>query len=172
MTTAGTYTVTVKTPANCTYQKSVTVTQGIVPVVQNASLSICSDTPTATFNLTSAQNNISTTAGVTFDYYLNQADAVAGNTNTIANPTAHSSGNTTVYVRVKSSTCSKVANLQLIVNQKPVAAITASSTVICNNGSITLTSNYATGNTWSTGQTTQSITVNAPGVYTLSLIHI
>lgn len=164
----GTYTVSVTTPANCTYQKSVTVTQGVVPVVQNASLSICSDTPTATFNLTSAQNNISTTSGVTFDYYLNQADAVAGNTNTIANLTSHVSGNATIYVRVKSSTCSKVANLQLVVNQKPVPVITASATVICNNGSITLTSNYATGNTWSTGQTTQSITINAPGVYTLT----
>lgn len=164
----GTYTVTVTTLANCTYQKSVTVTQGVVPTVQNASLSICSDTATATFNLTSAQNNISTTPGVTFEYYLNQADAVAGNTNTISNPAAHVSGNATVYVRVKSSTCSKVANLQLIVNQKPVAVITASASVICNNGSITLTSNYATGNTWSTGQTTQSITVNTPGVYTLT----
>jgi len=167
VTTPGTYTATVTTPSNCTFQKSVTVTQGVVPAVQNASLSICSDTPTATFNLTSAQNNISTTSGVTFDYYLNQADAVAGNTNTITNPTSHTSGNATIYVRVKSSTCSKVANLQLIVNQKPVPVITASSTVICNNGSITLTSNYATGNTWSTGETTQSITVNTPGVYTL-----
>lgn len=168
VSTPGTYTVTVKTPANCTYQKSVTVTQGVVPAVQNTSLSLCSDTSTATFNLTSAQSNISTTPGVTFDYYLNLADAIAGNTSTIANPAAHVSGSTTIYVRVKSTTCSKVANLQLIVNQKPVPAITTSANVICNNGSVTLTSNFATGNTWSTGQTTQSITVNSAGTYTLT----
>lgn len=168
VSSAGTYTVSVKTLANCTYQKSVTVTQGVVPVVQNTSLSICSDTSTATFNLTSAQANLSTTSGVTFDYYLNQADALAGNTNIIASPTAYVSGNATVYVRIKSSTCSKVTTLQLIVNSKPVPVITASANAICNNGNVTLTSNFAIGNVWSNGQTTQSITVNTAGTYTLT----
>ncbi|MCU7615472.1 T9SS type B sorting domain-containing protein [Chryseobacterium sp. GMJ5] len=166
--TPGIYTVTVKTPANCEYQKSVTVTQGIVPVVQNSTLSQCSGTSTATFNLISAQTNISTTSGVTFDYYVNQADAVAGNTNTIATPTAYISGNAIIYVRVKSATCSKVAQLQLIVNPKPLPVITASATAICNGNTVTLTSNLATGNVWSNGQTTQSIIVSSAGTYTLT----
>src|SRR5690606_2357241 len=102
-----------------------------------------------TFDLTSAQSNISTTPGVSFDYYLNQTDALAGNTNTIASPTTYTSGSTTIYIRVKSSTCSKVATLQLIVNPKPIPTITASSNIICNNNSVTLTSNFATGNLWS-----------------------
>ncbi|WP_053082732.1 T9SS type B sorting domain-containing protein [Chryseobacterium angstadtii] len=167
-TAPGIYTVTVKTPANCEYTKSVTVTQGVVPAIQNANLSECSNSATATFNLTSAQPNISTTANVSFDYYLNQADALAGNTNTIANPTAYTSGNTTVYVRVKSSTCFKVAELQLAVTQFPVPTITASSMTICFGGNVTLTSSNATGNTWSTGATTQTITITAPGTYTLT----
>lgn len=40
----------------------------------------------------------------------------------------------------------------------------------CSNGpySATLTSNYASGNTWSTGETTQSITVHSTGTYTVT----
>ncbi|MCJ7933422.1 MAG: T9SS type B sorting domain-containing protein [Chryseobacterium sp.] len=165
---SGTYSVTVKTPANCQYTKSVTVIQGAIPTVQNSSLSLCSNSNTATFNLTSAQPNISTTPGATFHYYLNQADALAENNNTIATPAAYTSGNTTIYVLVKSGSCSKIAELQLLVNLKPIPTITASSHVICYNGAVTLTSSAATGNTWSNGATTQSITVSAPGTYTLT----
>ncbi|GAA5100586.1 hypothetical protein GCM10023210_39270 [Chryseobacterium ginsengisoli] len=168
VSTAGTYTVTVKTPANCQYTKSVTVTQGAVPVVQNSTLSLCSNTNTGIFNLTSAQPNISTTSGVIFSYYLNQTDALAENSNTITTPTAYISGNNTIYVLVKSGSCSKVAELQLIVNLKPIPTITTSSNVICNNIPVTLTSSSATGNTWSNGATTQSITVSTPGTYTLT----
>ncbi|SHM66480.1 T9SS type B sorting domain-containing protein [Chryseobacterium polytrichastri] len=168
VSTPGTYMVTVKTPANCLYQKSIIVTQGIVPTVQNSSLSQCSDSTTATFNLTSAQPSISTTSSINFDYYINQADALAGNTNTISNPTTYASGNATLYVRIKSTTCSKIAELQLIVNQKPVPTITASSNLICTGNSITLTSSFAIGNIWSTGQNTQSIIVNSAGTYTLT----
>ncbi len=168
VSTAGTYTVTVKTPANCEYQKSITVTQGVVPVVQNSSLSQCSNSSTAIFNLTSAQTAISTTSGVTFDFYLNQADAVAGNSNTINNPTTYTSGNTTIYVRVKSATCAKVAQLQLTINTNAAPTITASGPAICNGNGVTLTSNASTGNVWSTGATTQSITVTTAGTYTLT----
>lgn len=38
---------------------------------------------------------------------------------------------------------------------------------ICPGNTITLTSNYATGNNWSTGALTQSISVNTSGTYTL-----
>ncbi|MGI9582806.1 T9SS type B sorting domain-containing protein, partial [Chryseobacterium sp. RRHN12] len=168
VSTPGTYSVTVTTPSGCHYQKSVAVTQGVVPVVQNASLSQCSSSATSTFNLTSAQANISTTSGVTFDYYVNQADAIAGNTNTIATPTAYLSGNATVFVLVKSATCSKVAELQLTITQAGSPTITSSSPTICFGGSVTLISNQAAGNTWSTGATTQSITVTTPGTYTLT----
>ncbi|SFN57998.1 gliding motility-associated C-terminal domain-containing protein [Chryseobacterium oleae] len=168
VTAPGTYTVTVKTPANCEYTKSVTVTQGVVPTIQNSSLSQCSNSATAVFNLTSSQQGISTMTALSFDYYVNQADALAGNANTIPNPTAYTSGNTTVYVRVKSSTCFKVAQLQLSVTQFPVPTITASSSTICYGGSVTLTSSNATGNTWSTGATTPSITITTPGTYTLT----
>lgn len=48
------------------------------------------------------------------------------------------------------------------------AAISAGGpTSFCPGGSVVLTSNSATGNTWSTGATTPSISVNTAGVYTL-----
>lgn len=168
VSTPGTYTVTVTTPANCQYTKSVTLTQGTVPVVQNSSLNVCSTTNTGTFNLTSAQPNISTTSGATFSYYLNQADALAGNSNTIATPTIHTSGNTTIYVLVKTGSCSKIAELQLVVNSLPITTISSSSNVICGNTPVILTSNFTTGNTWSNGATTQSISVSTPGTYSLT----
>lgn len=168
VSTPGTYSVTVTTSANCQYTKSVTLTQGTVPIVQNSSLSLCSTTNTGTFNLTTAQPNISTTSGVTFSYYLNQADALAGNGNMITTPLTHTSGNATIYVLVKTGSCSKIAELQLIVNLTPIATIASSSNAICSNNPVVLTSNFATGNTWSNGATTQSITVSTPGTYSLT----
>lgn len=166
--TSGSYTVTVKTPANCLYQKTVVVTQGIVPIVNNTSLSICTNSTTEQFNLTSAQNSLSTTAGVAYDFYTNQADALAGNNNMIANPNNYTSGNAIIYVRVKSLTCFKIAELHLILNSKPLPTITPSATLICNNSPVTLTSSLPTGNTWNTGATTQSIVVTTPGTYALT----
>lgn len=137
------------------------------PIVQDSVLSMCSDTATAIFDLTSAQSAISVTPGISFTYYENAVDANAGNNNSIPDPTLFSSGNMTVYVRVQSSTCYSIAKLELIVNVKPVASITASSMVICHDVPITLTSNFPTGNMWSTGETTQSISVNTGGTYSL-----
>ncbi|MEY8761271.1 T9SS type B sorting domain-containing protein [Chryseobacterium tongliaoense] len=168
VTTPGVYTVTVTTPAGCQYQKSVTVTEDPVPTVQNASLSECTNGTTATFNLNSAESAISSTQGVNFTYYVNQADAIAGNASTISSPGAYTSGNATIYVRVTLGNCFKIAELQLNLTQTSTPTITASSTTICYGGSVTLTSSQATGNLWSTSATTSSITVTAPGTYTLT----
>ena len=168
ISTPGNYTVTVTTNGGCQYTKTVTVTQGSVPVVQNATLSICYSAGNSVFDLTSAQPNISTTAGATFTYYQNIADANAANTNTIANPATFNSGNTTIYVLLTIGECRKVATLQLIATEIPIAIISTSSSTICNGNSVTLTSNLPTGNLWSTGQTSQTITVNIAGTYTLT----
>lgn len=132
--------------------------------VQNATLTQCSNL----FDLTTAEPNISTAPGISFDYYENQADALAGNTNTIATPTSYTPGSTTVFVRVESGTCFSIAKLQLNIVQAPATVITSSSPTICAGGNVTLTSNQATGNTWSTGEITQSITITVPGTYTLT----
>ncbi|MCC2589767.1 choice-of-anchor L domain-containing protein [Chryseobacterium sp. MFBS3-17] len=168
-TQAGVYSVQVLVPGtSCPGTAEITINVLPVPQVQDAALDLCSGGTTGTFNLTSAQPSISTTAGATFLYYLNQADAQAGNANTIANPAAHTSGSGIVYVRVTLGQCSVVAQLTLTINQSPAQpVITASANAICGAGSVTLTSSAASGNTWSTGETTQSITITTPGTYTL-----
>ncbi len=74
-----------------------------------------------------------------------------------------------MYVRVASAVCFKVAKIQLSINTNPIPVITASATTICQGNSITLTSNFPTGNFWSTGETTQSITIYTAGTYTLTV---
>lgn len=167
--TSGTYTVTATTSGGCQFQQSVTVSEFPVPNVQNAVLSACSVTGTFTFDLTSAQPNISTSSGVTFTYYTSLADANAGNTNNITNPTSHNSGTAIIYVRVSNGNCFKIAELQLNVGITPTPVISQSAPAICGTTPVTLTSNYATGNVWSTGATTQSIIVSTPGTYTLTV---
>jgi hypothetical protein len=68
------------TPATITIQ----VTQPIT--VQNATLLKCYQNGGINYNLTKHNLRLQTAPGVTFAYYLNAADANAGNTNTIANP--------------------------------------------------------------------------------------
>lgn len=167
--TAGTFTVTVTTAEGCQFSQTATTTIDTPPVAQNAALNICSAASTGTFDLTSAQPSISTSLGVTFTYYVNQADAIAANGSFITNPTSHVSPSATIYVLVKKGTCATVVQLQLTVSQSVTPTITASAPAICGSNSVTLTSNYATGNTWSTGQTSQSITVSTPGTYTLTV---
>ncbi len=68
-----------------------------------------------------------------------------------------------------SSTASNVINVT--VNPIPAApTITAGGpTTFCSGGSVVLTSSSSTGNTWSTGATTQSITVSTSGTYTVNV---
>ncbi|WP_415326450.1 choice-of-anchor L domain-containing protein [Chryseobacterium sp. MMS23-Vi53] len=181
-TQPGVYTVQVFLPGNtCPGTASITIVGGTSPTVQNATLTACYVTGNAIFNLTSAQGSISTTPGATFAYYLTQADALAGNTNTIPNPTTFQSAGQTVYVSVKSGFCSKVAELQLIKAPQMTATIAPPTQLTCTNSQITLnasTSVYPTGATfaWTTtngnivsGANTLTPVVNAAGTYTLTI---
>lgn len=152
----------------CSTVVQLQLTVSSTPVVQNATLNECSVATTALFNLTAAQNLISANPNAIFSFYQNLADAQAGSANTIANPTAYTSGNALIYVLVKAGTCTSIAELQLNVVAIPVTNITQSAPAICGNTPVVLTSNYAVGNLWSNGSTNQSITVTVPGTYTLT----
>ena len=168
ITNAGTYSVTYTSVTGCSYQTSVNVTETPLPTANATTLSLCSTTGSATFNLTTAETSINGAPGVTYTYYQNLADAQANNTNNITNPTAYTSGATTLYVVVNNGTCKAIANLTLEIISTAAPTITASSTSICYGGSVTLTSSNVNGNTWSTGETTQTITVTTPGTYTVN----
>lgn len=171
-TELGTYKVIASVPGNtCPGTAQVKITGGMYPMANSSSLSECSATGSAVFKLTNAQPEISTTPGVNFRYYELQSDADAGNTNFIPNPNTYSSTTKKIYVRVTSGLCYKVSDLQLNVNLIPATpVITASSLQICGDTTVTLTSNVASGNLWSTGETTPSITVSAAGTYTLKTV--
>jgi len=67
--------------------------------------------------------------------------------------------------------CSEVAApVSVTVNPNPTApTITASgNTSFCTGSSVDLTSSYATGNVWSSSETTQSITVSTSGTFTVT----
>jgi hypothetical protein len=79
----------------------------------------------------------------------------------------------TYTVTVTSGGCTSAASAGTIVtvNSIPVTpTITAGGpTTFCIGGSVVLTSSSATGNTWSTGATTPSITVTTGGTYTVTV---
>ncbi len=181
-TQPGVYTVQVFLPGNtCPGTASITIVGGTSPTVQNSTLTACYTQGNATFNLTSAQTSISTTPGATFSYYVNQADASAGNSNTITNSTAFPSSGQTIYVLVKNGFCSKVAELQLIKAPQITATIATPSILTCTNSQITLNasgSTYPAGSTfaWTTtngnivsGANTLNPVVNTAGTYTLTI---
>lgn len=85
--------------------------------------------------------------------------------------TVTTAGNYTVTA--SSGTCASSPSSTTSVTVNPVPStptINASgSTSLCSGGSVVLTSSSATGNVWSTGATTQSITVTAGNTYTVSV---
>ncbi|WBV60391.1 choice-of-anchor L domain-containing protein [Chryseobacterium camelliae] len=182
-TQPGVYKVEVLVPGNtCPGTATITIVGGTSPTVQNATLTACYAAGNINYDLTSAQPSISTTAGATFSYYLNLADANAGNGNTIPTPTSFSSaGGQTIYVLVKNGFCSKVAQLQLVKAAQIVATIDPPATLTCTTPQITLNgsaSTYPAGSTfsWTTtggtivsGANTLSPVVSAAGVYTLTI---
>ncbi len=90
--------------------------------------------------------------------YVRMASSATGTPS--GNITITSSGATTVNVAVSGT-----------VNPLPLTpTITPGGpTTFCTGGSVTLTSSSATGNLWSTGETTQSIIVTTAGTYTVTV---
>lgn len=67
--------------------------------------------------------------------------------------------------------CSATANTTVTVNSLPATPTISANgaTTFCSGGSVVLTSSSATGNVWSNGATTQSITVNSTGNYYVTI---
>ena len=168
----GTYWVSVNDGCQ-TVTDNINITVNPIPVLTNPlTNTICNQTNT----------NIILTSNIpsTFTWNAISNTSITGETTTLTNSnsiqntlTNNTSINQVVSYSVTTTagTCSSTATIQITVIP-PLATpiITASGpTTFCNGGSVTLSSNYPTGNTWSTGQTSQSITVNASSTITLTV---
>lgn len=84
---------------------------------------------------------------------------------------ATTSGNYSVVVS-DANGCTALSNIiSVTVTPGPPASVITSSvpTTFCDGGSVTLSSSIASNITWSTGETTQDITVTTSGIYTVSV---
>ncbi|RZJ32888.1 MAG: T9SS type A sorting domain-containing protein, partial [Flavobacterium sp.] len=83
--------------------------------------------------------------------------------------TVSASGNYSVLVNNGTCASASSAAATVTVNQLPATPTISASgaTTFCEGGSVTLSSSSATGNIWSNGATTQSITVSASGNYSV-----
>lgn len=105
----------------------------------------------------------------TITYHLSLADA---NANINSLPVNYISGNDEIFCRLKYNSsigCFDVISFHLIINPYLVNQPIAVS--LCENQSTTITANSGfTSYIWSTGETTQSITVTQSGQYTLNVV--
>ncbi|MES2388047.1 MAG: M43 family zinc metalloprotease [Bacteroidota bacterium] len=80
----------------------------------------------------------------------------------------------TYTVRVITGTCTSAVSGAAAVTVNPVASKpiinTSGSLSLCTGSSVTLNSSSASGNLWSTGETTQSITVGTTGSYNVRVV--
>jgi gliding motility-associated-like protein len=110
-------------------------------------------------------------ADYTLTYHLSASDAALG-VNPLPQNTTYTSGNTTIYARLKyngNSDCYDVTSFELIVHPYPVPDM-KQVWALCEGQNVTITAEPGfDAYLWSTGQTTQSITVSQPGIYTLTV---
>ena len=77
---------------------------------------------------------------------------------------------TITYTYTNASGCTSNVTTALVVNALPVASVTLSgSTTFCAGGSVTLTAPAGMTYAWSTGESTQAITVSTSGNYTVTI---
>lgn len=164
-----TYFVT-QTLNSCESEKlavSVTLSANNVPANDYSEI-FCNSTTggSMTVNLTSYQDDIIANPGIYTFAYTDDAG------NAIANPSGYSLNIGTTIIHVKVSTqdgCFKVVRLNLTLNPKPKVNL-PEKVDFCNGKNITLDagSGYSSY-LWSTGEITQSVTVSAPGNYSVTV---
>ncbi|MBX9887247.1 MAG: T9SS type B sorting domain-containing protein [Flavobacteriaceae bacterium] len=137
--------------------------------VNTAKISQCDANRDGTENFDLTKFNalvVASTTGLSFKYYKNYDDAAA-NLNEITNFTSYPSTSTSLFVRInKSASCFKIISTSLEV-KNPTANITGILNVC--SGSTLLTATSGSTYLWNTGETTQSITVNAIGNYSVTV---
>jgi lysyl endopeptidase len=157
----GDYSVTVTNENNCE------ATSAVVSVVVNSNPTIALGTVTAPINCGEASGSIDilgSGSGV-----LNWSGAASGNANVTLDARISDlvAGSYTISFEGENGCVSNEVSTSLndVGAPETPTVLTSGSTTFCQGESITLTSSSATNNTWSTGETTQEITVNSQGEF-------
>lgn len=157
ITTSGSYSVTVTKPNGCT------ATSNAIAVTVNSNPAV----PTIT-----ASGPITFCNGGSVDLTSSASTGIMwSNSATTPTITVNSSGTYDVTVTDGNGCSSTSAATTITVNANPSApTITANGpTTFCTGDSVILTSSAASGNMWTPGnETTQNITVNASGTYSVT----
>jgi|WetSurSiteA1Bulk_404760.scaffolds.fasta_scaffold00952_5 gliding motility-associated-like protein len=104
-------------------------------------------------------------------YTYNWTSTPAGFSSTDANPKASPTVNTTFHVAVSDGFTTVNAQVAVTVNEIPVTPtiVADGPTAFCAGESVTLSSSAGAAFFWSTGETTQSITVSTSGSYSVQV---
>jgi hypothetical protein len=110
------------------------------------------------------------TTDSTFVYDMDNSTAVWNGTTTYTHPAAGTYDVMLITIGGFFNRCADNTVQTITVNPTPAAPTVTPGgpTSFCAGGNVVLTSSAATGNTWSNGATTQSITVNTAGTYTVT----
>jgi hypothetical protein len=154
VSTAGTFTVTVTDIGGCSGTASVNVTTNstpATPVITPAGPTTFCTGGNVTLNSSAPSGNI----------WSNGA--------TTQSITVSSAGNYTVMAVANGCSSATSSPVLVTVNNTPSTPVVtpAGPTTFCAGGNVTLNSTATSGNVWSNGATTQSITVSASGSYTV-----
>ncbi len=154
--------------------------------VNDAELRACDDDGNEdgfiTFNLSRADAQVLsgiTTPGLTIAYYQSSEDALLNQNpiTTYTNPTPNSLGDDIVYAKVENGEdCFGISSVRLFVIPLPDIEVEEQYFICQNQASIEIDSGTLSGNIpsdftvlWSTGATTEIISITQPGIYTVDI---
>ena len=158
---AGNYWVHIGLGANSTYSDTIAVsTISNIPAAQISNVG-----PAAICNGQSLTLNAITGTGYTYQWF---SDSIPLSAATGASFTASAAGN--YSVQVYNGCYAKSSVLPVTSASAPTATVTATgATTFCQGASVNLSGTAGLNYSWSNGATTQSITVNQAGSYTLTV---